>query len=302
MSKKRRLGKGLGALLGESDTGSIASAVVPVIETREGQPQVVVDKIRPNRYQPRRTMNPETISELALSIKAQGLIQPLVVNDSGDGTFELISGERRLRAVKRLGWKTVPAVIRRVGESELLEMTLVENLQREDLNPIEEATGYQRLSEEFQLTQAQIAERMGKDRATIANTMRLLKLPEVIKQEVASGALSAGHARQLLAVDNRAEQVELARRVIHREISVRKLEEIVRGRKKRPEGLQIPGGERKKEERPTQILALEERLRRHLGTQVRIRNGNKGIGKIEVDFYSFEEFERLMELLGVPLA
>ena len=258
MSKKRRLGKGLGALLGESDTGSIASAVVPVIETREGQPQVAVDKIRPNRYQPRRTMNPETISELALSIKAQGLIQPLVVNDSGDGTFELISGERRLRAVKRLGWENVPAVIRRVGESELLEMTLVENLQREDLNPIEEATGYQRLSEEFQLTQAQIAERMGKDRATIANTMRLLKLPEVIKQEVASGALSAGHARQLLALDDETEQMELARRVIDREISVRRREEIIRERKRSAEVRQVPGsGVREKDEPSAQILALE---------------------------------------------
>jgi len=302
MSKKRRLGKGLGALLGESDTEGFTQAAIPAAGTREGLTQVLVGRIRPNRYQPRRKMDPEAISELASSIEAQGLIQPVVVNDGGDGTYELISGERRLRAVKKLGWKTVPAIIRRVGRSELLEITLVENLQREDLNPIEEASGYQRLSEEFKLTQAQIAERVGKDRATVANTMRLLRLPRVILQEIASGALSAGHARQLLMVDNEAEQVGLARRVIDRDISVRRLEEIVRERKKQAAQRKTPGDERKKDERPAQIIALEDRLRRHLGTQVRIRNGQKGRGKIEVDFYSFEEFERLMELLGVPLA
>lgn len=284
-------------MLGDPDAGGF----VPAAPVREGLPQVAVDKIRPNRYQPRKRIDPDTISELASSIKAQGLIQPLVVNDSLDGTYELISGERRLRAVRRLGWDKVPAVIRRVGDSELLEITLVENLQREDLNPVEEAAGYKRLNEEFQLTQAQIAERVGKDRATVANTMRLLRLPQVILREVVSGALSAGHARQLLALDEKAEQVELARRVVERGISVRGLEEIIRERKKRAETGRLPGTKAKKDERPSEILALEERLRRHLGTQVRIRNGQKGRGKIEVEFYSFEEFERLMELFGLTL-
>ena len=290
-------------MLGEADTSGFIPPTGPAVETREGYLEVPVDKIRSNRFQPRRKMDPESISELASSITAQGLIQPLVVNDSGEGNFELISGERRLRAVKKLGWDRVPAIVRQVGESELLEITLVENLQREDLNSIEEAMGYKRLSEEFHLTQARIAERIGKDRATIANTMRLLRLPEVIQQEVASGALSAGHARQLLALDDETEQMELARRVIDREISVRRLEEIIRERKRSAEVRQVPGsGEREKDEPSAQILALEDRLSRHLGTQVRIRNGHKGKGKIEVNFYSFEEFERLMELLGVSLA
>ncbi|MEA2064446.1 MAG: ParB/RepB/Spo0J family partition protein [Gemmatimonadota bacterium] len=299
MKNKRRLGKGLEALIGEADTSVISRAVVEGIPPRQERDEVPVDKISPNRFQPRRVMDPEAITELAASIEAQGLIQPVVVNDSGDGAYELISGERRLRAVKRLKWKKVPAIVRTVSEPELLEITMVENLQREDLNPIEEAAGYRGLNERFNLTQAEIAGRVGKDRATVANTMRLLRLPEVIRQEVAAGNLSAGHARQLLALEDQADQVALARKVIDQDISVRRLEKIVRQEKNKGRDGNSDSG---KNEPPALILELEDRLRKQLGTQVRIRERQKGRGRIEIEFYSYEEFERLMEMFEVPLA
>jgi len=303
MSRKRRLGKGLGALINEAGTEPLALSTEKIGGLKEAQLRLPVEKIVHNRFQPRRSFNPETIAEMAASIEKQGLIQPVVVNDRGDGTYELISGERRLRAVKQLGWKDIPAIIKKVDQEQILEMTLVENLQREDLNPIEEATGYKRLMDEFAFTQARIAERVGKDRATVANTLRLLRLPQVIQQAVASGSLSAGHARQLLAIGDEAEQIELARKVIEQDISVRKLEILVRERNlsshKVPPAKEEKGG---KDEDQTYIADLEQKLRRRFGTQVRIKNGRKGRGRIEIEFYSFEEFERLMELLEVPLA
>jgi ParB family chromosome partitioning protein len=305
MNRKRRLGKGLGALINEADTEHLTfSTEIVDISSDEGREiRLPVDKIIPNRFQPRRSFNPEKIEEIALSIKAQGLLQPVLVNDHGDGTYELISGERRLRAVKKLGWPDIPALVRKVSDNQLLEITLVENLQREDLNPLEEATGYKSLMDLFSLTQAEIAERVGKDRSTVTNSLRLLKLPTVIQQAVVSAAISAGHARQLLSVDSEAEQLELARKVIEQDISVRKLEIIVRERNLRAEKSADDGkNDKKKNEREEYISDLEQKLRRHLGTQVRIKDGGKGSGKIEIEFYSFEEFERLMELFEIPLA
>ncbi|MFH1069924.1 MAG: ParB/RepB/Spo0J family partition protein [Candidatus Glassbacteria bacterium] len=302
MSKKRRLGRGLGALIDEAE----AEGVTFSLEKAGAGPEsaelnVALADIVPNRYQPRRKFEPEDTEELAASIRAQGLIQPIVVNDRGDGTYELISGERRLRAVESLGWKSVPALIRQVADSKLLEMALVENLQREDLNPIEEARGYQSLADKFSLTQARIAEQVGKDRATVANTMRLLRLPEVIQQAVASGAISAGHARQLLAVESEAEQIELARKVIDDDLSVRRLEKIVRDRKlaaveSKPKTRDGDG----KDGPAVYIAELERRFREALSTKVRIRQARDGKGRIEIEYYSLEEFERLMELLKVP--
>lgn len=303
MSKKRRLGKGLGALINEADTEHIAFSVEKTIGSAEGGTRrLPVDKIVPNRFQPRKSFNPETIAEMAASVEAQGLIQPVVVNDRGDGKYEMISGERRLRAVKKLGWKEIPAIIHQVEESRILEMTLVENLQREDLNSIEQARGYQKLADEFSLTQAQIADRVGKDRATVANTVRLLRLPVVIQQAVSSGVLTAGHARQLLAVDDEAEQIELARKVIQGDISVRKLEIIVRERNlPSRKGGKDKGQKEEKSGQEAYIADLEAKFRRVFNTQVRIKHLRNGKGKIEIEFYSFEEFERLMELFKVPL-
>ncbi|OGG02693.1 MAG: hypothetical protein A3F83_14930 [Candidatus Glassbacteria bacterium RIFCSPLOWO2_12_FULL_58_11] len=302
MSKKRRLGRGLGALIDEADAESSAFPIEKSLAPAPGgENSLPVEKIGRNPFQPRRAFDPEAIAEMAASIQTQGLIQPVVVNDRGDGTYELISGERRLRAVKKLGWAKIPALIRKVSHSRLLEMTLVENLQREDLNPIEEATGYQVLAEKFSLTQAQIADRVGKDRATVANTLRLLRLPRVIQQSVAEGALSAGHARQLLMIEDEAEQIELARKIIEGDISVRKLEIMIRERNLTSSGSKAGSSAKSAEAgRKAFIDDLENRLRQTLSTQVRIREAGNGRGKIEIEFYSFEEFERLMELLQVP--
>lgn len=299
MSKKRRLGKGLSALIGDVETEGVAFSMEAAQQPDDSsRTSVAVADIIPNRYQPRRRFDPDSIRQLADSIKSQGLIQPVVLNDRGDGTYELISGERRLRAVRSLDWKTVPAVVKQVDESALLEMTLVENLQREDLDPIEEAEGYKQLIDTFGLTQAKIAERVGRDRSTVANSLRLLRLPEAVRREISAGILSAGHARQLLVLDNESEQIELARRVIEKDLSVRRLEQLVRQWKEKP--ADSDRGKRKSEREDDTVRELEDRFRRALGTKVKIRNSGDGRGRIEIEYYSYEEFERLLELLDVP--
>lgn len=304
MSKKRRLGRGLGALIDEVGAEVSLPAAGQPASSERGFPDercLRVQDIRSNRFQPRRAFSPESIAELADSIRAQGLIQPIVVNESAEGGFELISGERRLRAVKQLGWSEIPVVVRRVGDSELLEMTMVENLQREDLNPIEEAEGYRCLVEDFSFTQARVAERVGKDRVTVANSLRLLKLPAVIRKSVAEGGISAGHARALLGLTDPAMMIELARKAVERELSVRRLEKMVRD-------INTSAGDKKDKDQSdndshtTQVRDLEARLRNRLGTRVRIRDGRGGKGRIEIDFYSHEEFDRLLEILDVPTA
>jgi ParB family transcriptional regulator, chromosome partitioning protein len=306
MSKKRRLGRGLGALIDEAgssaDFSAGAESGLTAGPSENAEVSLPVESIHPNRFQPRHVFRPDSISELAASIQAQGLIQPIVVNRGQDGTYELISGERRLRAVRQLGWSDIPALVRSVSDNELLEMTLVENLQREDLNPIDEALGYRTLIEDFGQTQARVAEKVGKDRVTVANALRLLKLPEVLRKSVSDGELSSGHARALLGLEDQAMQLELARKTVEQELSVRKLEALVRD---------LASGVREKKtgkepspelEHGPQIRDLEFRLKSRLGTRVRIRDGRDGKGRIEIEFFSYEEFERLMELLDVPLA
>ncbi len=300
MSRKRRLGKGLSALIGDSEPESVAFSIDGGPSAADaGQATVAVADIVPNRHQPRRKFDPKAIRQLAESIESQGLIQPVVLNDRGGGSYELISGERRLRAVKSLGWHTVAAVIKKVDEAALLEMTLVENLQREDLDPIEEAEGYQQLAALFGLTQVRIAKKVGRERSTVTNALRLLKLPEIIRRDISAGLLSAGHARQLLTLESEGEQIELARLVIKEEMPVRKLEKLVRNWKKR-----VGGDNQNKRklnaEELTAIRDLEDRLRRALSTKVRINSKGEGKGRIEIEYYSFEEFERLLELFDVP--
>jgi ParB family chromosome partitioning protein len=283
MEKRPALGKGLSALIPDAP------------EARVAPTDIDIDRLSPNDLQPRTHMDPGRLEALAQSIKASGVIQPIVVRKTGD-RFQIIAGERRWRAAMQAGLTRVPVVVRDVEtgqERSLLEMALVENIQREDLNPIEEALAYRRLADEFHLTQEEIAVRVGKDRTSVANHLRLLKLPEEIRIDVASGALSMGHARALLALSSEQEQRRISRDVITRSLSVRETESLVK---------KIAGGEIKSQG-PTatpaadvHTRAAEERLRLALGTRVRIvRQGARG--RIEIDFVSEDELIRLYDQL-----
>jgi ParB family chromosome partitioning protein len=284
MQKRPALGKGLSALIPDAP------------EPRTVPAEADVDRLTPNQFQPRHHVNDSKLDELAASIKTNGVIQPIVVRKHGE-LFQIIAGERRWRAAQRAGLLRVPIVVRDVSpgrEQSLLEMALIENIQREDLNPIEEALAYRRLAEEFHLTQEKIAEAVGKDRATVANTLRLLKLPEEVRAEVASGTLSMGHARALLALAEEADQRRMARDVIARSLSVRETETMV---KKVTDGLRLQSAE-PPQPRPVDVntRAAEEKLRLALGTRVRIvRQGERG--RIEIDFVSEQELMRIYDQL-----
>src|SRR5690606_1733246 len=289
MSKRDRLGKGLGALLGEY-LGTEGTEERPT-DTR----MIPVASIAPNPFQPRREFSEEELEELSSSIRENGLLQPVTVRPAPPGApaaWELIAGERRWRAVMRLGWTEVPALVREIDDRAMLVLALVENLQRAELSPLEEALGYQQLAEEFGLSQQEIAQAVGRDRSTIANALRLLNLPAAVRQLVAEGKLSAGHARALLGVGNDHQMIELARRAVDDGWSVRQVEaEVQRTRPKKPA--------RSSPERPREAAErrLEEELQRVLGTAVRIRRKRGMKGKIEIPFYGAEDFERIYELL-----
>lgn len=289
MSKRDRLGKGLGALLGEY-LGTEGTEERPT-DTRT----IPVASIAPNPFQPRREFSEEELEELSSSIRENGLLQPITVRPAPPGAsaaWELIAGERRWRAVMRLGWTEVPALVREIDDRAMLVLALVENLQRAELSPLEEALGYQQLAEEFGLSQQEIAQAVGRDRSTIANALRLLNLPATVRQLVADGKLSAGHARALLGVGNDHQMIELARRAVDEGWSVRQVEaEVQRTRLKKPT--------RPRQERPREAAErrLEEELQRVLGTAVRIRRSRGMRGKIEIPFYGAEDFERIYELL-----
>jgi len=281
MDKRPALGKGLSALIPDAP------------EPRLSPVEVDIDRLAPNDFQPRAHADDARLEELTRSIKSNGIIQPIVVRQLGD-RFQIIAGERRWRAAIRAGLARVPIVVRDVApgqERSLLEMALIENIQREDLNPIEEAQAYRRLANDFQLTQDQIADAVGKDRASVANTLRLLKLPDEVRAEVAAGTLSMGHARALLALPTEAEQRRAARDVIARNLSVRETESLV---KKIADGVPPTAPVAKPVDVHTR--AAEERLRLALGTRVRIvRQGTRG--RIEVDFASEEELIRIYDQL-----
>ncbi len=283
MDKRPALGKGLSALIPD------------LPEPRSGPIEADIDRLAPNEFQPRAAVDDARLQELAQSIRANGLIQPIVVRAVGD-RFQIIAGERRWRAAKIAGLLRVPIVVRTMAQGpdrSLLELALVENIQREDLNPIDEALAYRRLADEFQFTQEQIASAVGKDRASIANFVRLLKLPDEVRAEVASGRLTMGHARALLSLGDEAEQRRLARDVIARSLSVRETESLV----KKIAEEQMP---RREPAAPPPLdvhtRAAEDRLKVLLGTRVRIvRQGRRG--RIEIDFGSEEELIRIYEQL-----
>jgi ParB family chromosome partitioning protein len=279
----RRLGRGIEALLGPT---SVEEA------QREGSlREIEVAAIRPNPYQPRRAFDAAALQELKESIAKSGLIQPVVVRTAGTG-FELVAGERRWRAVKDLGWTKVPAIVREVDERTLLVLALVENLQRASLSPIDEAEGYERLAAEFKLSHADIAESVGRDRSTVANAIRLLKLPKPVQQLLDSGALSAGHARALLSLADDREIARMAREAVARGWSVRETERHARGeagqRAKHARGRHVASPEQRR---------IEEALRRRLGTDVTLVLGGKSKGHLAVRFYSQDDLARVLELI-----
>jgi ParB family chromosome partitioning protein len=284
MDKRPALGKGLSALIPDLPDASLASPV-----------DVDIDRLTPNEFQPRVMVDDTRLDELAQSIKSNGVIQPIVVRQYGD-RFQIIAGERRWRAARLAGLARVPIVVREVPpgkEQSLLEMALIENIQRENLNPIEEAQAYRRLADDFHLTQEAIATAVGKDRASVANTVRLLRLPDEVRTEVVAGRLSMGHARALLALGNEADERRVARDIIARSLSVRETESLV---KKIADGPAPPTDGPALKPVDVHTRAAEDRLKLLLGTHVRIvRRGARG--RIEIDFTSEDELIRIFELL-----
>ena len=280
MAEKRpALGRGLSALIPDAPAAPAAA---------ERALDLDIDLLRPNRAQPRTTIDETRIDELARSIKAQGVIQPIIVRKVGRD-YEIIAGERRWRASQRAGLLKVPVVVRDVPDEKLLAVALIENIQREDLNPIEEAQAYRRLADDYQLTQEQIADAVGKDRSSVANVMRLLKLPREVRENIGAGALSMGHARALLGLPGDAEQVRLSREIVARNLSVRETESIVKK-------AAAPAAPREEPKPDVHTRAAEEKLRFALGTRVRIARKGKG-GRIEIDFQNEQELHRLYEQL-----
>lgn len=290
MSESRRLGRGLEALLGPiSKEEAKAEGALR---------EVPVTAIEPNRYQPRREFAPEALQELADSIAASGLLQPIVVRSKPGNRFELIAGERRWRAVQRLGWQKVPVVVKEVDDQAMLTLALIENLQRDDLSPIDEALGYDRLVREFSLSQGEVARLVGLDRATVSNTLRLLKLPADIQTLVQKGALSEGHARALLGLSDERQISRMGQAAAEQGWSVRDLEARVRG--------EVPATRRKVTKAPertqaAEVRRVEEALRERLQTDVRVTARRKGRGFVTISYYSNEDLARVLELiLGEP--
>jgi ParB family transcriptional regulator, chromosome partitioning protein len=280
MNQKKVLGRGLGALIPQK-----AEPQTPAASA--GLAQLAVELISPNPYQPRKTFNDASIEELARSVREHGIVQPLVVTRAGD-RYKLIAGERRFRAAQRAGLRTVPVVIKEMMlEGEALQIALIENIQREDLNPMEEAMAYGQLNQEFGLTQEEISKKVGKERSTVANFLRLLKLPDSVKKLLGSGQLSMGHARALLAVDSAKKQELLAERVVKRNLSVRQTEMLAAG--------QAPkGSEKKEKEKDVFTRDAEERLTRSLRTKVEIDRKRRG-GIIHIRFSSEDDLIRIYD-------
>ncbi|MFO7588616.1 MAG: ParB/RepB/Spo0J family partition protein [Gemmatimonadota bacterium] len=282
---KTRLGRGLGALLGEMLEEQDA-AELPVRD-------VALSRVRPNPFQPRRAFDDETLAELETSIRENGLLQPIVLRPAARG-FELVAGERRFRALQRLGWETAPAIVRELSDEQMLLLALVENLQREELNAIEEAGAYQQLVDGFGLTQAQVAKRVGRNRSTVANSLRLLTLPGEVQEMVSSGALSAGHARAVLSVEDEEGRVRLAREIAAGDLSVREAERRARSDR---DGSRRPRRKRPEEAGDPVARRAEVLLQRALGTDVRIRLGAKASGELRIPFHDADDFERILRRL-----
>jgi len=297
--KPKRLGRGLEALIGSLPAGPAASSPIGPASTIPAElpyRPVPIHQIRPNPFQPRKEFRDDELTQLQASLAANGLLQPITVRHAGTG-YELVAGERRLRAATRLGWMEIPAIVKDYDDKALLTLALVENLQRSDLNPIEEAEGYSRLSAEFSLTQQEIAEVVGKDRSTVANSLRLLNLPAPVRRLLQDGQLSVGHARALLGISSERVMVDLAREAIAKNYSVRDIERKVKqaGTSKRPPSAagQKDGGPA----RNAELRRLTDKLRRRLQTDVAVDIDERDRGYLRVSFYSADDLNRLIELI-----
>jgi len=305
----RRLGRGLEALIStakqQRDTGSNpVQSEVPAAGS--DLRQVRIADILPNRFQPRRAFTEPELAELEASIKASGLLQPVVVRARGDGKWELVAGERRLRAVTRLGWSEIPAVVRDFDDRAMLTLALVENLQRADLNPLEEAEGYQRLIDEFGLTQQQVADAVGKDRTSITNLLRVLTLQPAVRQLVERGHISAGHARALLPIKDERRQLDLANEIVARQLSVREVEARARtltAQSAVPTPAPLPSPAIASASHPPDPATkrIEEQLRKHLQTDVNVQTLGNERGILRINFYSVDDLERLLDLIIGPV-
>jgi ParB family transcriptional regulator, chromosome partitioning protein len=295
--KPRRLGRGLEALIpGSATTGSAVSAGPPSDLQR-----IPLSRIRANPFQPRREFDPVELAELEASLRSSGLLQPISVRRRGDA-YELIAGERRLRAATNLGWTEISAIVREFDDQTMLVLALVENLQRANLNAIEEARGYRRLIDEFHLTQQQVADSVGKDRTTVTNLLRVLLLPDQVQQMVEQGILTSGHARALLALGTKHSALEVAQQAVKGGLSVRELEQLVREltgvtRPSVDERHAAPPGVRSSGSADPAVRRIEDDLRRYLQTDVRLQQSGESKGKLEIAFYSADDLDRVLDLI-----
>jgi len=297
MSVKHGLGRGLGALIRDTP----AEAVPVVSPVAAGPLMVAVAQIRPSPFQPRKVFEREALEELVASIREHGVLAPVMVRKTDEG-YELIAGERRWRASQEAGLKQIPVVLNQVSDREALELGLIENLQREDLNVIEEAEGYQALADHFNLTQDEIAKRVSKGRASVANSLRLLSLPKEIKKFISEGLVSAGHAKVLLGLATGLEQCRMAERIIKDGLSVRDLEKIIEHSRRLPRKSKAGGAG---DIPQSHLVYLADKLHQHFGTSVQIQpcrttaNGRKVKGAVQIDFYSNDDLDRILDLLGL---
>lgn len=284
---KPALGKGLSALIPKKE------------QAKEKEPEKTnqildldIKSIKPNKYQPRRIFKDNALNDLVASIQEKGVIQPVIVRKSSDSSYELIAGERRWRASGMAGLKFIPAIVKDAAPVEALELALIENIQREDLNPLETAEAFERLIDDFNLTHEDLSKKVGKDRATVSNYLRILKLPGDIKRLIAEGSLSIGHAKALLQIENKRIQLDIARKIVQSGLSVREVEKL--SKKLAAMGTASAGAKPPKD---PQIASLEEKLMHSLGTKVRLIHKSNKRGRLEIDYYSLDELDRLLEIL-----
>nr|WP_076779882.1 ParB/RepB/Spo0J family partition protein [Lachnoclostridium phocaeense] len=293
--KRKGLGKGLDSLIPENKSAKVSSSeskkTEETTELKSGEQMMKINMVEPNRDQPRRNFEEDALLELADSIKQYGVLQPLIVRKRND-YYEIIAGERRWRAAKMAGVKEVPVIIKEYNEQEILEIALIENIQRENLNPIEEAMAFKKLLEEFNLKQDEVAERVSKSRTAVTNSMRLLKLDQRVQQMIIDDMISTGHARALLAIDDPEQQYMLANKIFDEKLSVRETEKLIK---------EIKNPKKQKEKKVIENAFIyediEDKMKQVLGTKVHVASKGKGKGKIEIEYYSDKELERMFDMI-----